>query len=148
MDQEEKAKEITVQLEDIEVQLDESLHKLLKMADSKEESETTVYPSLKQVISQTESEMTKVLDNIESMLASTDEAFTGIKRFKQELAMHDMEEGLNNEMRELEMATERLQNDIFEAIQQLQYQDIIRQKLEKVLNHISSVGEVLSAGLR
>jgi len=146
-DNEDVREQVTLQLEDIEIQLDESLHNLLKMAGSKEDHDVSVYPSLKQVISHTETEMTKVLDSIESMLACTDEEFTGIKKFKQEIAMHDVGEDLNSEADELETITERLQNDIFEAIQQLQYQDIIRQKLERILAHISAVGDVISAGL-
>jgi hypothetical protein len=42
----------------------------------------------------------------------------------------------------------RLQEEIFTLIQQLQYQDIARQKLERVLNHVRGLQMVVGAKFR
>jgi len=139
-----KAKEeVIVHLEDIELHLDESLNKLIE--ESKERENINIYPLMQQVVHQTESEMTKVLDNIESMLISTDNQFAGISRFKQEIAM-SKDQRFTDDVNKLGEIAQQMQNDIFDVINQLQFQDIIRQKLERIMRHLSIMGEAIASG--
>jgi len=143
VDEDKIREEITVHLEDIELHLDESLNKLIEESKGKEEIQ--VYPLMKQVVFQTESEMTKVLDNIESMLICTDSQFAGISKFRQEVALSKDAEFMD-EVDQLDKITQKIQNDIFDVINQLQFQDIIRQKLERIMHHITVMGEAIATG--
>jgi purine-binding chemotaxis protein CheW len=137
--------ESTVQVDgDLEMKLDEGLANLIAMADPR--GQEKVVPQIETVIAHTESEMTKVIDSIEAMLTGTDSTFTSINRFKQEVAMSglkDFDSGLN----ELDGVTQTLQGEIFDLINQLQFQDIVRQKLERVLRHIHGMHSVIAVGL-
>jgi len=135
--------DVTVHLEDIELHLDESLNRLIE--DSKDREKINIYPLMSQVVSQTESEMTKVLDNIESMLICTDNQFNGISRLRQEVSMNK-NQTLVDRANQLDEITQKMQNDIFDVINQLQFQDIIRQKLERVMHHITVMGEAIASG--
>ena len=44
--------------------------------------------------------------------------------------------------------TSKLQEQIFSLIQQIQFQDIARQKLERVLSHLRSMQRVIGSNLR
>ena len=137
----------SIQLNDIELQLDEGLRKLISLASTKDEGgRSNVIPEVKSIIGHTESEMTKVIDSVESMLASADAAFGGLGRFKQEVAISGMK-GFDAKMSELDTVTQEVQDSIFNLIQQLQFQDIVRQRLEKVLHHIVGMHGVISKGL-
>jgi purine-binding chemotaxis protein CheW len=129
---------------DVELMLDESLHKLIAMAGPKEDGK--VVSQMENAISHTESEMTKVLDSVESMLTSSDSALAGISRFKQEVAMNGMK-GFDEGLDSLGKVTQEVQDGIFDVIQQLQFQDIVRQKLERVLRHIVGMDKIISLGL-
>ncbi|MDR1840830.1 MAG: chemotaxis protein CheW [Holophagales bacterium] len=139
----ESQKLVATQINDVELMLDEGLRKLIALADSKEDEK--IFPQVNSVIEHTESEMTKVIDRVEAMLTSTDTVFTGIGRFKQEVAMTGVQ-GFD-ELNELDTVAHDLQDKIFDVINQLQYQDIVRQKLEKVLSHILAMNEVIAHGL-
>jgi len=129
--------------QDIELKLDEGLRNLIALADSKPDEK--VVPQIESVINHTEQEMSKVIERIESMLSSTDAIFTGIGRFKQEVAIDGLKgfDGLG----ELDKTAQELQDRIFDVIQQLQFQDIIRQKLERVLRYIMAMNNVISTGI-
>ena len=130
--------------DDVELMLDDSLNKLIAMAGPKEDGK--VVPQIETAISHTESEMTKVLERIESMLVCTDNAFTGISRFKQEVAANGLK-GFDEGLNKLNDVTQELQNSVFDVLNQLQFQDIVRQKLERVLRSIAGMGNVISSGL-
>jgi len=133
----------TIQVNDLEMMLDEGLRNLIALADSR--GDEKIVPQIETVIEHTESEMTKVIDRVEAMLTSTDSVIAGVGIFKQEVAMTGTKEfdGLG----ELEKVSQELQDKVFDVINQLQYQDIVRQKLEKVLRHIVAMNDVISHGL-
>jgi mannose/cellobiose epimerase-like protein (N-acyl-D-glucosamine 2-epimerase family) len=106
-----------------------------------------IIPQMEEAISHTEQEMEKVLDKVETMLADTDKSFQGLVRLKQEAGLGHMK-GLEATLAEVEALGTQLQNEVFELIQKLQYQDIARQKLERVLNHVRGLQVVVGSKFR
>jgi ribosomal protein S3 len=49
---------------------------------------------------------------------------------------------------DLERTNQELQDTVFALIQQVQFQDIARQKLERVLNHLRGMQVAISGKLR
>ncbi len=134
----------------MERRLEEGLRQLIEEAPAKQDTEferSRIIPSIEQAISHTEKETQKVIDCIESMLAHTDQAFTGITCLKQEARLGRMRE-LESHIAEIERIGQRLQDNIFETLNQLQFQDIARQKLERVLTHISGMQKLVGTRFR
>lgn len=123
---------------DLEARLDEGLRQLIAMAPGKEDGRGRIIPQIESAISHTEEEMAKVLDGVEAMLSHSDQLFTGLARLKQEAAMGRLK-GEEPKIAELEKASQRIQDEIFRTIQLCQFQDIARQKLERVLRHIQGM---------
>ncbi|MDR2561083.1 MAG: chemotaxis protein CheW [Holophagales bacterium] len=132
-----------VDTSEIERKMDEGLRELIAMAGTREDGK--IVPILDAVIGHNESEVTKVLDRVEKMLSSTDSAALGVSKFKQEVAMCGIN-AFDGVITELEKSVQGLQTTIFEVFDQLQFQDIVRQKLEKVLHHILGMQGVISDG--
>jgi len=132
-----------VDTSEIERKMDEGLRELIAMAGAREDGK--IVPILDAVIGHNETEVAKVLERVEKMLTFTDSAAVGVSKFKQEVAMC----GINNfdgVIAELEKTVQGVQSTIFEVFDQLQFQDIVRQKLEKVLHHILGMQGVISDG--
>lgn len=120
----------------LERQLDDGLRNLIALAPHKGEGEgARIIPQMELAIAHSETEMGKVLARIEGMLAAADLAFNGLARLKQEAALGRLT-GEEPRIAELERTVQQVQDRIFETLQTLQFQDIARQKLERVLNHI------------
>lgn len=120
----------------LERQLDEGLRELIALAPHKGAGEgARIIPQMELAIAHSETEMGKVLARIEGMLAAADLAFNGLARLKQEAALGRLG-GEEPRIAELERTVQQVQDRIFETLQTLQFQDIARQKLERVLNHI------------
>jgi purine-binding chemotaxis protein CheW len=139
----EEAKTFVEDEDDIEQKLDEGLRNLIALAGGKEEGH--IVPILRDVIGRNETEVTKVLERVEKMLAAADDTFSGISKFKQETAMVGIT-AFDSTIAELDKSALGVQSNIFEIFDQLQYQDVIRQKLEKVLYHILGMQSVISDG--
>ena len=135
-----------VQVDDVDVDLmlDESLNDLIAMAPPREDAK--IIPQIETTIEHTESEVAKVLDRVESMLADTDSALTGISRFKQEVAINALK-GFDETLEALSKITHDIQDGVFDLLNQLQFQDIVRQKLERVLRHIAGMNNVIARGI-
>ncbi len=133
---------------DVEQALDDSLQQLIASAPPRTEHEAArIIPQMEQAIAHTEREMEKVLERVEGMLTGTDRAFQALVRLKQEAGLGHMK-GLEKDLAELEGLGSRLQDEVFGLIQRLQYQDIARQKLERVLNHIRGLQVVVGSKFR
>jgi purine-binding chemotaxis protein CheW len=130
--------------DDVENKLDEGLRSLIAMATPNQES-GRVAPQIQSLVSRTETEVAKVLECVESMLSDTDHVFTGVGRFKQEVAIEGLK-GYDDNLSELDQVAKDLQANVFDVIQQLQFQDIVRQKLERVMRHIAGMHNVISDG--
>jgi chemotaxis signal transduction protein len=128
---------------DIERKMDEGLRDLIALAGTREDGK--IVPILDSVIGHNETEVAKVLDRVEKMLASTDTAAIGVSKFKQEVAMCGIST-FDGIIAEMEKSVQGLQSTIFDVFDQLQFQDIVRQKLEKVLHHILGMQGVISDG--
>ena len=83
----------------------------------------------------------------EAMLSRTDTMFRNLGLLKHEVGMGHLK-GHEKEMVELESITSQLQSTIFNLINQIQYQDIARQKLERVLAHLRGLQVVIGQNLR
>ncbi len=120
----------------LERQLDEGLRELIALAPHKGEGDgARIIPQMELAIAHSETEMGKVLARIEGMLTAADLAFNGLARLKQEAALGRLT-GEEPRIAELERTAQQVQDRIFETLQTLQFQDIARQKLERVLNHV------------
>jgi len=130
-----------------EAVLDRELQDLISLAPPKAETGGRIIPQMEEAIAHTEKEMAKVLDSVEAMLGGSDLGFTALTRLKQEAALGRIK-GEEGTLAELERVGTRLQEEIFTLIQQLQFQDIARQKLERVLNHVRGLQMVVGAKFR
>jgi len=131
----------------LEERLDDGLKRLIEMAPSKEGSEHRVLPQIETSISYTEQEMAKVLDRVEAMLSSTDKVFSGLGYLKQEAGLGKLK-GHERDIAELERTNQEMQDTVFALIQQMQFQDIARQKLERVMAHLKGMQGAISGKFR
>ena len=127
---------------DLEARLDQGLRDLIALAPEKKNTGGNVVPQVEDAIVHTEKEMGKVLDQVEAMLQETGRVFTGVARLKQEAALGRLK-GEEPRIAELESLTQQIQDRIFATLQSCQFQDIARQKLEKVLRHIQGIESVV-----
>lgn len=139
-------KEILTSLS-LEERLDEGLKRLIAMAPPKEQGEHRVMPQIETSISYTEQEMAKVLERVEGMLAGTDKVFHGLGILKQEVGIGKLR-GRESDLAELERTNQELQDTVFALIQQMQFQDIARQKLERVMAHLKGMQVAISGKFR
>ena len=91
--------------------------------------------------------LTKVLERVEGMLASTDRVFTGLGYLKQEAGLGRLK-GHERDIAELERTNQEMQDTVFALMQQMQFQDIARQKLERVMVHLKGMQGAISGKLR
>ena len=131
----------------LEERLDADLRRLIELAPPKEEAGERVIPQIESSISYTEQEMAKVLDRVEAMLAGADRVFRGLGYLKQEAGLGRLK-GHEKAVADLERTNQELQDTVFALIQQVQFQDIARQKLERVLNHLRGMQLAISGKLR
>ena len=134
--------------QDQDVALDKGLKELIDLAPPKAEADgARIIPQMEEAIAHTEQEMGKVIDCVESMLAGSDLGFQALVRLKQEAALGRLK-GEEGSLAEIEKLGTELQDRVFTLIQQLQFQDIARQKLERVLNHIRGLQILVGAKFR
>lgn len=131
----------------LEERLDDGLRRLIEMAPPKEQGEHRVMPQIESSISYTEQEMAKVLERVEAMLASTDRVFQGLGYLKQEAGLGKLK-GHERDVAELERLNQEMQDMVFALIQQMQFQDIARQKLERVMAHLKGMQVAISGKFR
>jgi hypothetical protein len=135
-------------LQDRDLMLDKGLQDLIQLAPPRTAVESgRIIPQMEEAIAHTEQEMAKVLDCVESMLAGSDLGFRALARLKQESALGRLK-GEEANLAEIERLGSELQDQVFGLIHQLQFQDIARQKLERVLNHIRGLQVVVGAKFR
>ena len=128
--------------------LDEGLKELIKMAPPKAAADNTkIIPQMEEAIAHPEKERAKVRDCVESMLSGSDKGFQALTRLKQEAALGRLK-GEEGHLAEIEKLGSQMQDSVFSLIQQLQFQDIARQKLERVLNHIRGLQMIVGAKFR
>ena len=128
--------------------LDQGLQELIAMAPPRTAMDSArVIPQMEAAISHTEQEMGKVIDCVEAMLAGSDKGFQALVRLKQEAALGRLK-GEEPAISEMERLGTELQERIFHLLHQLQFQDIARQKLERVLNHIRGLQMIVGAKFR
>ena len=131
----------------LEERLDEGLKQLIDLAPSKAEGEHRIVPQIETSIAHTEKEMDKILERVEAMLASTDRIFQGIGYIKQEAGLGKLK-GREGDIADLERTNQELQDLVFALIQQMQFQDIARQKLERVMAHLKGMQLAISGKFR
>lgn len=128
--------------------LDDGLKELIAHAPARTENDAArIIPQMEAAIAHTEREMEKVLVRVEAMLADTDKSFQALVRLKQEAGLGHLK-GLERTVAEVEKLGSKLQDEVFSLIQKLQYQDIARQKLERVLNHVRGLQMVVGTKFR
>ena len=131
----------------LEERLDDGLRRLIEMAPPKEQGEHRVMPQIESSISYTEQEMAKVLERVEGMLVSTDRFFQGLGLLKQEAGLGRLK-GHERDIADLERTNQEMQDTVFALIQQMQFQDIARQKLERVMSHLKGMQVAISGKFR
>jgi purine-binding chemotaxis protein CheW len=134
--------------EDRELALDQGLKELIELAPARMVADgARIIPQMEEAINHTEQEVGKVIDCVETMLAGTDKGFQALVRLKQEAALGRLK-GEEGTLAEIERLGSELQDRVFALIHQLQFQDIARQKLERVLNHIRGLQMIVGAKFR
>ena len=141
-----QGKEVLANLS-LEERLDDGLRRLIEMAPPKEQGEHRVMPQIESSISYTEQEMAKVMERVEAMLASTDRVFQGLGYLKQEAGLGKLK-GHERDIAELDRTNQEMQDMVFALIQQMQFQDIARQKLERVMSHLKGMQVAISGKFR
>ncbi len=133
----------------LEQRMDEGLKNLLALAPAKDTGDPArkIIPQIEESLKFTEQEMDKVLGKVEEMLAFTDRTFQQIVYLKQEAALGRLK-GHESKVAELEKTGQSIQDSVFELIGTVQFQDISRQKLERVLHHLQGMQGLLRARLR
>lgn len=131
----------------LEERLDEGLRSLIALAPPKEQGEHRVLPQIESSISYTEQEMAKVLERVEAMLAGADRVFQGLSQLKQEAGIGRLK-GQDRSLADLERTNQELQDAVFTLIQQMQFQDIARQKLERVMAHLKGMQVAIAGKFR
>jgi purine-binding chemotaxis protein CheW len=131
----------------LEERLDDGLRRLIAMAPPKAQGEHRVMPQIESSISYTEQEMAKVLDRVETMLASTDRVFQGLSYLKQEAGLGKLK-GHERDIADLDRTNQEMQDMVFALIQQMQFQDIARQKLERVMSHLKGMQVAITGKFR
>ncbi len=133
----------------LEQRMDDGLKTLLALAPAKEAGDPgrRIIPQIEESLQFTEQEMEKVLLKVEEMLTFTDRAFQQLVFLKQEAALGRLK-GHESTISELEKAGQAIQDSVFELIGTVQFQDISRQKLERVLHHLQGMQGLLTARLR
>lgn len=137
----------TAAAQDQDQLLDQGLKELIDLAPPKAAAGARIIPQMEEAIAHTEQEMGKVLDCVESMLNGSDQGFQAVTRLKQEAALGRLK-GEEANLAEIERLGTDLQDRVFTLLQQLQFQDIARQKLERVLNHIRGLQMIVGAKFR
>ncbi len=144
----ERVSRVSAQDLDLEGRMDDTLRELIAMAPAKSENPTgRVIPQMEAAIQHTEVEMGKVIERIELMLAGADGCFQSLVRLKQDASLGHLK-GQEALLAELEQNTQAIQDHIFDLLQQIQFQDIARQKLERVLNHIRGLQAAIGQKFR
>lgn len=133
----------------LEQRMDEGLKNLLALAPAKEKGDAgrRIIPQIEESLKFTEQEMDKVLGKVEEMLAFTDRTFQQLVFLKQEAALGRLK-GHESKIADLEKTGQAIQDCVFELIGTVQFQDISRQKLERVLHHLQGMQGLLTARLR
>ena len=128
--------------------LDDDLKKLIELAPRRVEADSgKLIPQMEAAIAHTEEEMAKVVERIETMLSSADQAFQGLARLKQEMKLGRLP-GQEATIAEIERIGTEIQEQVFGLLHQIQFQDIARQKLERVLNHIRGLQMIVGQKFR
>jgi len=131
-----------------EIALDQSLQELIDLAPPKAVADgSRIIPQMEEAIAHTEQEMGKVIACVESMLNGSDLGFQALVRLKQEAALGRLK-GEEANLALIEKLGTDLQDGVFGLLQQLQFQDIARQKLERVLNHIRGLQMIVGSKFR
>ena len=145
---EDRSTRVSAQDLDLEQRLDQSLRELIAMAPEKSEAQAgKILPQMEETIGHTEAEMAKVVARIEAMLSAADNSFQNLLRLKQDAQLGRMK-GQEALLAELEQNTQAIQDAVFQLLQQIQFQDIARQKLERVLNHIRGLQAAIGQKFR
>lgn len=131
----------------LEERLDDNLRRLIDLAPTKEQGEHRVMPQIESSISYTEQEMTKVMERVEAMLAGTDRIFKGLGYLKQESGLGHLK-GHERDVAQLDRLNQEMQDTVFSLIQQMQFQDIARQKLERVMEHLKGMQVAITGKFR
>jgi len=144
----ERVARVSVEELDLERKMDATLQQLIEMAPEKSKLEAgRLIPQMEAAIEHTEVEMAKVVARIELMLAGADASFQSMTRLKQEVGLGRLV-GQEALLAELEKNTQDIQDELFTLLQQIQFQDIARQKLERVLNHIRGLQAAIGQKFR
>lgn len=128
--------------------LDEQLKALIELAPPKLQADRTrIIPQMEEAIAHSEGQMAKVVDCVEAMLGGSDTALKALTRLKQEAALGRLK-GEEKSVAELERLASDIQDRVFGVLQLLQFQDIARQKLERVLTHVRGMQMVVGVKFR
>jgi len=118
-----------------------------KVASKKNVSNTkkedkAVIKELDNIASVTEIETNKLMDKLDEILAGTDGQQKLLKSLKESLKGHE-DETVMIEFLKLEQNVSSVRDSVFQSMDLLQFQDITRQKLEKIVFHLKQIHDYI-----
>jgi len=132
------------ELKKLETEIDETLNDILKDIPDEVKPKEGIVPELKSVTQVAEEQMYKLTLSLEKMLISVDEQLEIAPKLSKKL-FDISEETDRKKIDEFLKITGKMQETIFNTMIHLQFQDIVRQKLEKVLHSIQGISSSLKA---
>lgn len=130
------------ELKKLENEIDDTLNDILNEIPGVEVEEKGIVPELSKLTKQTEDEIYKVTLALEKMLVLVDEQLELAPKISNKL--YDVAEKSDKKLlNDFLNISSHMQETIFGSMIHLQFQDIVRQKLEKVLHSIHGITQAI-----
>ena len=113
-----------------------------KKATKEKKQDKAVIKELDNIASVTERETNKLMYKLDEILAGTDGQQKLLDNLKECLKGHE-DETVMAEFLKLEKNVTSVRNSVFESMDLLQFQDITRQKLEKIVYHLKQIHDYI-----
>lgn len=122
----------------------ESKPKEKSINESKNEKnrDKAVIKELDNIASVTERETNKLMDKLDEILTGTDGQQKLLQNLKNSLKGHE-DETVMLEFKKLEESVGVVRDSVFQSMDLLQFQDITRQKLEKIVYHLKQIHDYI-----
>jgi hypothetical protein len=109
---------------------------------STKKEEKAVIKELDNIASVTERETNKLMDKLDEILAGTDGQQKLLQNLKDSIKDH-LDEMVMVEFNKLEESVNLVRESVFQSMDLLQFQDITRQKLEKIVYHLKQIHDYI-----
>jgi len=116
--------------------------KAVKSQETEKKGDKAVIKELDNIASVTERETNKLMDKLDEILAGTDGQQKLLQNLKESIKDH-LDETVMVEFNKLEESVKSVRESVFQSMDLLQFQDITRQKLEKIVYHLKQIHDYI-----